>query len=134
MAYSQQLMEHLHPEDALEQLRNIYDALKPGGRYFCVTPNRTTGPHDISGHFDDHATGFHLKEYTIGELVKLFRRVGFREVKLYVATQGKAKAIPTLPFRMIEALLAPIPRGLRIRLAYAVRPRVLFSFRLLAIK
>ncbi len=134
VAYSQQLMEHLHPDDALEQLRNIYDALKPGGRYFCVTPNRTTGPHDISKHFDESATGFHLKEYTIGELARLFRDVGFRDIKLYVATQGQAKAIPTLPFQVLEHLLRLVPRGPRIRLAYLVRPRVLFSFRLVAYK
>jgi hypothetical protein len=31
-------MEHLHPEDAFEQLRNIIRALAPGGRYVCITP------------------------------------------------------------------------------------------------
>jgi SAM-dependent methyltransferase len=40
LAYSNQLMEHLHPDDALEQLRNIYCSLMPGGRYICITPNR----------------------------------------------------------------------------------------------
>ena len=40
LAFSDQLMEHLHPEDAEEQLRGIYAALAPGGAYICVTPNR----------------------------------------------------------------------------------------------
>jgi predicted SAM-dependent methyltransferase len=31
LAYSNQLMEHLHPDDASEQLANVYRALKPGG-------------------------------------------------------------------------------------------------------
>ena len=48
VAYSNQLMEHLHPDDAVEQLANVYDALKPGGVYLCITPNRVSGPHDIS--------------------------------------------------------------------------------------
>jgi SAM-dependent methyltransferase len=134
VAYSQQLMEHLHPEDALEQLRNVYAALEPGGRYFCVTPNRTTGPYDISRHFDDHATCLHLKEYTIGELTRIFESVGFREVHLYVGAQGKPRTMPTWPFALLENLLAPLPRSLRIRLARPIRPRVLFSFRLLGIK
>ena len=134
VAYSQQLMEHLHPDDALQQLRNLYTALKPGGRYFCVTPNRVTGPHDISRHFDDVATGFHLKEYTIGELAKLFREVGFRDVALYVSTGSRPRAVATWPFARIEALLSALPRKLRIRFARFVRPRVLFSFRLLGIK
>jgi len=48
VAWSAQLMEHLHPDDAREQLGNIYRALKPGGVYICITPNRISGPHDIS--------------------------------------------------------------------------------------
>ncbi len=134
VAYSQQLMEHLHPDDALQQLRNLHAALKAGGRYFCVTPNRVTGPHDISRHFDDVATGFHLKEYSIGELARLFREVGFREVALIVSTGSRPRRVPVWPFVLLETLLAPLPRGLRLKLARLVRPRVLFSFRLLGIK
>lgn len=134
VAYSQQLMEHLHPDDALQQLRNLYAALKPGGRYFCVTPNRVTGPHDISRHFDDVATGFHLKEYSIAELARLFREVGFRTVSLYVSTGRRPRAVPVWPFAVLESLLSPLPRAARLKLARAVRPRVLFSFRLLGIK
>ena len=48
VVYSNQLMEHLHPEDAVGQLNNILDALAPGGAYLCVTPNKLNGPHDIS--------------------------------------------------------------------------------------
>ncbi|MBZ0270147.1 class I SAM-dependent methyltransferase [bacterium] len=134
VVYSQQLMEHLHPDDALEQLRNIYDALKPGGRYFCVTPNRTTGPHDISRFFEERAAGFHLKEYTIGELDHLFRDVGFRDVGLFVSTGANPRSIPTWPFRAAEGMLSPLPRGARIRIARKVKPGVLFSFRLVATK
>ncbi len=35
LAYSNQLMEHLHPEDALEQLREVFRVLAPGGA-ICV--------------------------------------------------------------------------------------------------
>ena len=68
VAYSNNLVEHLHPDDAVEQLRNIHQALAPGGVYICVTPNRLKGPHDVSKYFDTVATGFHLKEYTVSEL------------------------------------------------------------------
>jgi len=37
LAYSNQVMEHLHVEDGLEQVRNIYNALVPGGAFVCVT-------------------------------------------------------------------------------------------------
>ena len=72
-------MEHLHPDDAVDQLKNIYNALVNGGKYICITPNRLTGPHDISKYFDNVATGFHLKEYTVTELSGLFREVGFSD-------------------------------------------------------
>jgi predicted SAM-dependent methyltransferase len=51
-------MEHLHPDDAFEQLKQIYTALTPGGLYICTTPNRLTGPHDVSKYFDETAAGF----------------------------------------------------------------------------
>src|SRR5262249_3741963 len=66
VVYSHQVMEHVHPEDALEQLKTIHRCLRPGGVYICVAPNRINGPHDISRYFDKVATCFHLKEYTTG--------------------------------------------------------------------
>jgi len=75
IAYSNQLMEHLHPDDAKAQLQGIYNALVPGGIYICITPHRFKGPSDISRYFDDIATGLHLKEYTAYELYRLFKTV-----------------------------------------------------------
>ena len=72
LVFSNQLMEHLHPDDASEQVRNIHAVLVDGGKYVCITPNRLTGPHDVSKYFTDGAVGFHLHEYTIGELRALF--------------------------------------------------------------
>ncbi len=57
LAFSNQLMEHLHPDDARAQLENVYAALAPGGRYLCITPNALCGPHDISAGFDDLRDG-----------------------------------------------------------------------------
>jgi SAM-dependent methyltransferase len=52
LVISNQLMEHLHPEDANDQLQDIFRVLRPGGSYICVTPSRVNGPHDCSGYFD----------------------------------------------------------------------------------
>ncbi len=52
VAYSDQVMEHIHPDDAYEQLVNIYNVLVHRGIYICITPNRLNGPHDISRYFD----------------------------------------------------------------------------------
>jgi len=58
------------------------------GIYICVTPNRLSGPHDISKYFDVTATRFHLKEYTNTELSDLFKEAGFLKVRAYVGAMG----------------------------------------------
>lgn len=113
LAYSNQLMEHLHPDDALEQVQNIVAALAPGGRYLCITPNRLSGPHDVSRFFDREATCFHLKEYTTSELADLFRQAGFRHVQVVVTVGKRLLLLPVLPLRLVEAGLALLPYQVR---------------------
>jgi SAM-dependent methyltransferase len=104
VAYSNQLIEHLHPEDAREQLSNILAVLKPRGRYICVTPSRLAGPHDVSRFFDETATCFHLKEYTYSELSHLFLKTGFHRVEAYLGyqTKGIYVRLPLAAIRFIE--------------------------------
>lgn len=102
VAYSSQLMEHLHPDDAREQLGAIVRALVPGGTYVCVTPNRLTGPHDVSRYFDDEACGLHLKEYTVTELDALLREAGFSSIRAYVGTRGWFVRMPLRTMRAAE--------------------------------
>jgi SAM-dependent methyltransferase len=109
VAYSNQLMEHLHPDDALEQLEGIWRALRPGGVYICITPSRLNGPHDVSQHFDSEATGFHLKEYTVGELSRLFRKVGFRKVQALLGRRGVFVPVPVAPVVAGEIALELLP-------------------------
>ena len=111
IVYSNQLMEHLHPEDSYQQLLNILKVLVPGGVYVCLTPNRVSGPHDVSAHFDDVATGFHLKEYTVTELSKLFREVGFEKVAQFIGVRGRYIKCPVLPAVIIERVLSVMPRN-----------------------
>ena len=108
-AYSNQLMEHLHPDDATEQLHNVFDALKPGGRYLCVTPSPLNGPHDISAGFDDTATCFHLKEYTVSELATLFRNAGFRDVGVVTGFGGRFFRCPLPVATGAEKLVRLLP-------------------------
>ena len=121
IAYSHQLMEHLHPDDAFEQLQDIYRVLIPGGFYICITPNKLSGPHDISKYFDQEATGFHLREYTVTDLVKLFKKVGFSKFKFYCGGKGIYFKIPVFPIICYEKILSYIP--------YKIRKMIL-SFRL----
>ena len=113
VAYSNQLMEHLHPDDALEQLKDLYRALAPDGIYLCLTPNRLSGPHDISMYFDEVATGFHLREYTNLELVALFKKAGFSHIVVYMGFSGYYIACPLFLVNFMEATLARLPHSLR---------------------
>jgi SAM-dependent methyltransferase len=116
VAYSADLMEHLHPGDALEQLANIHAALRPGGIYLCSTPNRLTGPHDISALFDSVARGFHLKEYSAAELRQLMLDTGFRKVRFLVSVAGKAVFTHPCPI-LLEKIVERVRRDLGVNLA-----------------
>ncbi|MCI0455044.1 MAG: class I SAM-dependent methyltransferase [Candidatus Dadabacteria bacterium] len=113
IVYSDQLIEHLHPDDAVEQIQNIYKALTIGGVCICITPNRLSGPHDISKYFDKVVTGFHLKEYTNTELIKLFRKVGFSKIYIY-ANSRRVSNLFTI--KLYEKLLGIVPHSLRKRI------------------
>lgn len=122
IVYSDQLMEHLHPDDAIDQLQNIYKALIPGGLYVCSTPNQLSGPHDVSKCFDEVATGFHLKEYLATELYKLFRKAGFSKVSLYKSYKQITIELPLLPITLFmlkggEEIVSGLPFPLRRRIA-----------------
>lgn len=109
VAYSDQVLEHIHPDDALEQVKSIYQALAPGGVYVCITPNGLNGPHDVSRFFDLTSTGFHLKEYTNTELSKILRQAGFARVLAYASVAGHYVRCPLLLFRMQESILHLLP-------------------------
>src|SRR5262249_39816477 len=94
VAYSHQLLEHLHPDDAAEQLQEISTPLAPGGVYICTPPHCFSGPHDISKFFDPEATGFHLKEYTYRELRALFRSAGFTRTSAWAGIKGRFLRLP----------------------------------------
>jgi len=134
LAFSDQLMEHLHPDDALAQLRNIHAALKPGGVYLCVTPNRAYGPSDISAFFDDEARGFHLKEYTVRELRRILADAGFPKTHVYVGARGWFMRAPAFLVEALEATLLALPPKPRRRLGDMKVLRALLGVRVAGIK
>ncbi len=134
VAFSDQLMEHLHPEDAAAQLANIHRALKPGGVYVCVTPNKVYGPSDISAFFDDEARGFHLKEYSLAEIREVMVRAGFPRLHVYVGARGAFLRVPALFVRGVEMLVQALPAGVRRRVADHKAVRGLLGLRVAAIK
>jgi ubiquinone/menaquinone biosynthesis C-methylase UbiE len=117
IAYSNQLIEHLHPEDALDQVSNIYRVLKSGGLYVCITSHRFSGPHDISKYFDKEAQGLHLKEYTYRELSCLMKNAGFKTVNIYIGGRGIFMRFPYILTLIIEKIFKLLPYKLRKKLS-----------------
>jgi SAM-dependent methyltransferase len=134
VAFSNQLMEHLHPDDALDQLCEIWRSLSSGGVYVCITPNRLSGPHDISAHFDDEATGLHLREYSARELRALFYNAGFRRLDFFAGARGWYVRLPYVLIALAERLLESLPGRLRKALARLAPARALLGLRVAAVK
>jgi 2-polyprenyl-3-methyl-5-hydroxy-6-metoxy-1,4-benzoquinol methylase len=85
---SDQVVEHLRPEDLVRHMEGARMLLKPGGRYIVRTPHRFCGPWDVSRVFKrPFACGMHLKEYTYAELHKALAEGGF--CRIGVAAAGR---------------------------------------------
>jgi len=142
---SNQVVEHLHPEDLGAHLKAIFGILKAEGRYVFSTPHRYTGPHDISQVFKlDEPKGMHLKEYTYRELVEAIRGAGFsctyyafisRRLRELLVRRGLDRLARTnrlgilyLRFLLaLEGILSAIP-VLRLRRLFAKALRKLHVF------
>lgn len=134
VAYSNQLMEHLHVDDVRAQLQEIFRVLKPGGHYVCVTPNRIGGPWDISMYFEKRAKGFHMKEYTVGELVGMFQEMGCSRVGVYCGGRGMFWRAPVGFVRACEWLLQRLPDAISFPLARSLPGRAVLGIRIVAVK
>ncbi len=112
--YSNQVLEHIHPDDVGDRMREVYRILKPGGRYLCRTPNKFSGPHDISMYFDDTARGTHMREYSYESLYKLMNGAGFIHPRIMVAPRAyRLFDIPYAMARVTESFFAAVPQSLR---------------------
>lgn len=92
---SDQVIEHLHPDDLVEHFRGALAILKTGGSYVFRTPHYCFGPSDVSRIFRcEKSKGMHLKEYTYAEITAAVKKAGFDEIG----------AIPSIPYRIREAI------------------------------
>jgi SAM-dependent methyltransferase len=89
--FCQEVLEHLHPEDVPCFFVEAHRVLRRGGVLSVETPNRTTGPQDISRGFTVVAQGLHLKEYSVYEVLHQFKTAGFVNVKGLLAPQFVAR-------------------------------------------
>lgn len=110
IVFSDDLIEHFHPEDTRLHFELVYRLLRPGGVYIFRTPHAFTGPHDISKYFSDQPAGFHLKEWTYRELRVLLQEVGFNQVHGYWGKRGRLQKLPYAYFAASESLLQNSPK------------------------
>lgn len=132
---SDQVIEHLHPDDLVAHFRGAYAILKRGGRYAFATPHAFEGPFDVSRVFgSDHPQGMHLKEYTYSELRSALRDAGFASIAtsfrlphvVRARCGGRPYPIPSRTYfvylHCLERVVAQLPRRARRQAARALRP------------
>lgn len=113
VAFSYQFLEHLHSDDVASHMELVARALKPGGVYILDTPHSFSGPHDISRYFSHTAQGFHMHEWTYGEIADLGLRHGFDRMSVYRFGIRWDTPLASVATRLIENLLGQMPQKVR---------------------
>ncbi|MFH1928019.1 MAG: methyltransferase domain-containing protein [Chloroflexota bacterium] len=100
---SNQVIEHIHPDDLVEHFKGVRSILIDGGRYIFATPHKFVGPSDISRVFKcDKPMGMHLKEYSYQEIRRLLIQSGFN--KIFAVWR-----IPERISRLFDIVIKPKP-------------------------
>ncbi len=87
VAITDNVYEHIAPQDVDDHLSSIWKALKPGGKLIVMTPHRYFGPWDVTRILDNSYTGWtpargtHINETTYSELASKLRLNGFDDLK-----------------------------------------------------
>ncbi len=116
LAFSYQVLEHIHPDDVGLHFAEAARMLRPGGVYVLSTPHAFSGPHDISRHFTDRLETFHLKEWTYHELNTIMRDAGFTKIGSFLKGSPRG-TLGTLFWRAVESVLGIMPAAARRTLA-----------------
>ena len=123
--FSDQLIEHLHPEDTKSHFELVRRILKLGGKYVFRTPHAFTGPHDVSKYFCDEPEGFHLKEWTNIELMQLLKEIGYSKVLLYWSAKGINIRLLYSYFKLCEKVIGLFPKRIRRVISKYAMPTIL---------
>jgi 2-polyprenyl-3-methyl-5-hydroxy-6-metoxy-1,4-benzoquinol methylase len=123
--HSNDVLEHIHPDEAIDFLSKCRRLMRRSGVLWLITPNRLTGPGDATTlklPWGTPAIGLHLKEYTLAELSALLRQANFRQVesRLFGVGGGRRPTKPRTIYarlkRTAEPVLAVIPFHFRRRI------------------
>mgnify|MGYP000742660262 CR=1 FL=1 len=108
--FSDQLIEHFHPEDTKLHFQLVHRILKNGGKYIFRTPHRLSGPHDISAYFCDEAECFHLKEWTYTEIKALLKELNYKDFQTRRRGGRVDIRLPYAFFAFLESILEFFPK------------------------
>ncbi|MBV9803781.1 MAG: class I SAM-dependent methyltransferase [Solirubrobacterales bacterium] len=100
-AYSIEVIEHLHEQDAIAHFAEVHRLLRPGGRYWFATPSRlgSVGASERFGVEVAADADVHLKEWTYSELGHILARAGFNRLSVPVRVH-RAQFLPWMPFAL----------------------------------
>ena len=116
---SNQVIEHLHPDDLVDHFKGVQSILVEGGKYIFTTPHKSVGPSDVSLVFKcEKPMGMHLKEYDYGEIKKSLEDAGFINICAVIR-------IPERISRVLGNIFKPKPS--RIFLSYLCLVETLIS-------
>lgn len=109
VVFSDQILEHIHPDDIPLHFSLAHRALRVEGCYLLRTPHRLSGPHDVSRYFSDEPKGFHLQEWTIRQIASEANDCGFDLETAYWQARSIVIRPPLAYFRIVEKVLSPLP-------------------------
>jgi SAM-dependent methyltransferase len=110
VVFSDQLIEHLHPDDTKLHFELVHRILKAGGKYVFRTPHSLRGPFDVSKYFSDEPECFHLKEWTYSEINRVLKDLEYTTFFTYRRSKGKFVRYPYLYFAICERFLGLMPK------------------------
>jgi len=122
LAFSYQVLEHIHPEDVEEHFRQAARILRPGGHYLLSVPHEASGPHDVSRYFGNRLQTFHLREWSYRDLERLMIEAGFGKIQPF--WRGRLRPAGGIAHRAIKAVEAGL-RWLPEKLSKALARRCL---------
>ncbi len=135
---SDQVIEHLHPDDLSAHFEAAARILRKGGVYLLGTPHRYFGPCDISRVFGTaQPMGMHLREYTFGDLFARMRAAGFAKPRIPLEPSSLSGFLyrclfpfsPTAGYRsahrMVEGVVSLLPGQTQRRTAWCAAGKLL---------
>lgn len=114
VVFSDQFLEHLHPDDADLHFSLVKRILRQDGVSILRTPHAFFGPHDISKYFSAEPEGLHLKEWTFSEIFEHLKRLNFSSCygywRIFKGINKKYILTPPGYFKFAERLLERLPK------------------------